>query len=268
MIFRSSWWGYDGQRMPDVHRNIVAGPPSRASYVRAYDIGWTENADWTVGVLMGQDDSGWYIVDAIRWRAREKVTIEAIKRIAKLDDALFGSVTIALPHDPGKGGIDQLLWARELGAAGHIVRCKNDREFGDKFARCRFASPQCELGNVKLCRTHPSLPVARWLSTVETVDGSGKFIEVDPLILAGDWHRPLIESLDALADDCPHSVTDWTDAFSKAFNVLTRTDGAGAIQLAGEAGRPNTPEKRDLFKELNGVWGRPVGSSRRKGFLE
>ena len=164
-----------------------------------------------------------------------------------------------------KGGIDQLLWARELGAAGHMVRCKNDREFGDKFARCRFASPQCELGNVKICHTHPSLPVARWLSTVEAVEGSGKFIEVDPLILAGDWHRPLIESLDALADDCPHSVTDWTDAFSKAFNVLTRTDGAGAVQLALETGRSSTPEKIDLFKQLGGQWARGT-QSKGRGF--
>lgn len=261
-IFRGAWWGLDNGRLPDVHPGICHAPPPSLARVRAWDIGWSETGDPSVGVRVGQDESGWYVDDAIRFRSREAVTLEVIKKIAEVDGT---DVPIILPRDPGKGGIDQTMWALELGALGYEVHCINDKEWGDKIARCRYAAPQCELGHVKICTTHDSKEVALWLTTQETQLGSGRFIDCST---TQGWQQQLVEALDGLATDCPHFITDWTDAFSKGFNYLTQVGGVVASQVAYAATKPRSQAQRQLDKQLTPAWSRGGGQRNRRSFWE
>lgn len=257
-FFRAAWWGLDlatGQWVPS--DNVVDRPPDKLGLCWSWDVAWsTERADWTVGVLWGRGERYWYVLDAIRFRARAAHTIQVVRRCAESTASVLGQrCAVVLPKDPGLGGIQETEWLRELGALGLEVHVAADTgKLGDKVSRTVFVRSQAEHGFVKVVRnSHPSQPVASWLAQQETFPGSGKLVQVSTVT---EWQRQLVEALDLLGEDCPHWVTDWTDAFSKGYNWLTQSDPLGAQRVADVApyrgaGDPRQP----VVQALTSQWG-------------
>jgi phage terminase large subunit-like protein len=214
---------------------VIDSAEKQASWWWGWDIAWgtRKSSDWSVGVLVGRTPKGITIIaDAIRFRAPAHITIQVIRKCAELTGR---QVPLVLPHDPGAAKETQSDWALELTNAGfeaHLVA--DDAKTGSKVARCRLLSTQAERNEFKLLRSHESVGVARWLA--QQTSKVGQRVEVST---CQEWHRQIVEALDQLADDCPHWVTDWTDAITKAYNFTIRYD---AISPA-EVGKPSPPAR-------------------------
>ena len=134
--------------------DILDVPPTRSAgqVVRAWDLAATvatggNDPDWTVGVKLGRDDSGRFIVlDVVRLRGSPHEVEAAIAEAARIDGR---SVTIGLPEDPGQAGKHQVTYlARRL--AGH--RIDASRETGAKTTR---AATRGIAGRGAQCRHGP-----------------------------------------------------------------------------------------------------------------
>lgn len=159
-MFRREWF-------PIVEREDV---PSRARYVRRWDMASTEEApgkdpDWTVGTLLAYHDGVTWIVDVVRFREASKKTDERMAETAAVD-----------------GRRVRIRWEEEGGSAGkkvtdHLRRrvfpgydAKGERSTGSKTDRARPFSAACapsegeEHGNVRLVR---GAWIPAWLDEVE-----------------------------------------------------------------------------------------------------
>lgn len=263
--YRAAWWGLVGGVWNPAKTVLEGIPFQDVQMCWAWDIGWSHSGDWSVGILFGQDMDGWLVLDAIRFRAKESVTFEAIRRCAAVTGR---DVPIALPKDPGKAGLDQEGWQVELGRDGfqvHLV--PDDGGAGDKVARHRFLSPQAERGHLRIVPLwRPTREVSRWISTQE--GKAGRPVECTTV---DEWAREFVENMDALGDGCPHSVTDWTDPVARAHRFLTGSDPIGASKLASAMMPPSTwqpNEKRTaVAMAASSEWARvrPGGGGARKG---
>jgi predicted phage terminase large subunit-like protein len=120
--------------------------------VRAWDLAATvatgaNDPDWTVGVKLGREDSGRYVVlDVTRLRGSPHEVGNAIAESARLDGP---STIIGLPEDPGQAGKVQVTYlAGRL--AGH--RISSSRETGAKTTRAAPVASQVEAHNVAMVR--------------------------------------------------------------------------------------------------------------------
>lgn len=170
---------------------FVDAAPAGLSWVRAWDLAATpkiesNDPDWTVGVLLGQDSQGfYYVANAARMRGDPGAVEAAIANTASGDGK---AVRIRLPQDPGQAGKAQAQYLiRQL--SGYLVEA--NPVSGDKITRFGPVSAQARAGNVR--------------------------------IVKGPWNEDFLTALEGFPeaahdDDC--------DALSEAFaGFLTRTDG-------------------------------------------
>jgi predicted phage terminase large subunit-like protein len=101
--------------------------------------------DYTVGVLMSRDKTGFfYIEDVVRIRGSAHEVERLIKNTALLDGK---HVRIRIPQDPGQAGKAQAAYlVRQL--AGYTVKAVSPS--GAKETRAAPFAAQAEAGNVKL----------------------------------------------------------------------------------------------------------------------
>ena len=163
---------------------LEMAPPGLAS-VRAWDLAATADGDgrdpdWTVGLRLGRETSGRFLVlDVVRLRGGPHEVEEAIVRTANQDGR---AVPVGLPQDPGQAGKHQVAWlAAKL--AGHRVVAS--AETGAKLTRALPVAAQAEAGNLRLLR--------------------------------GGWNHAL---LDELRDFPHGRKDDQVDALSRAFSML------------------------------------------------
>lgn len=255
-VYRSTWWGLVDDVWAESKNTMVQPPAESLRMAWGWDIGWSTSGDWTVGVLMGQGYSAWYLLDMIKFRAREHVTFEVIRRCMEVTGR---EVPAALPHDPGKAGLDQEGWQFELGKGDfqvHLV--PDDGKAGDKVARHRFLSPQAETGHLKVVRDwRPTREVSFWVSQQETEKGTT--VECSTV---DDWAREAVQCLDALSEDCSHVITDVTDAVCRAHRFMTVEDPAGAARLAAAMSAPAswsaTDPRARVAKNAVSQWARVI----------
>jgi predicted phage terminase large subunit-like protein len=167
---------------------IVDRAPSDrlTAVVRAWDLAATgatgkNDPDWTVGLKLGQQPDGRYVVlDVRRIRGSPREVEELVVETARLDGT---KVIVGIPEDPGQAGKSQMSYlTRQL--AGYSVVAA--RETGSKATRAMPIASQLEAGNV---------------TAVE-----------------GDWNQVLT---DELRDFPYGRKDDQVDALVRAFTTLT-----------------------------------------------
>jgi predicted phage terminase large subunit-like protein len=131
---------------------VVDAVPIMREVVRYWDLAATEKTqdndpDWTVGLKLGRDETGYlYVLDVIRERVGPFEVEQLLKNTASQDGK---TCKIGWGKDPGQAGKAQTLnFVRML--AGYWVM--PEAETGDKVTRFGPASAQCRAGNVKILR--------------------------------------------------------------------------------------------------------------------
>lgn len=138
-LFQSQWF------------SIVDVAPARMDLARYWDKAGAKpgKGDWTVGVLMGRCDNGYFwVLDVVRgqWPASERN--QTILQTSQLDQQRYGEVRIFVEQPPGlaKEATDAVV--RML--AGFAVY--PDPVNKDKVERAEPFSAQCQAGNVRMLR--------------------------------------------------------------------------------------------------------------------
>ena len=128
-------------------RIVDAVPTGMKNFVRAWDKGGTEgDGDYTVGVLMGEHEGRFYILDVVRgqWSAGKRD--DNIDLTASLDESSYGNnVQIWFEQEPGSGGKQsaEISISRLRGYRVHA-----EPATGDKVIRAEPLAVQFEAGNV------------------------------------------------------------------------------------------------------------------------
>lgn len=220
---------------------ILYTPTHEARLVRSWDNAWStsESADWTPGVLVALEPSGfWTVLDLIRFRGTYRHVERAVKLVAELDGR---GVLIRLPKDAGAAGGLQSELARWLGSRGYEVQLTADR--GDKLTRSKPYQACCERREVRLARSHPSREVAQLLTEAFAAHQSdGARIEVPGLDVSGvstlhGWHESFVADHVRFgrATVNKRSVKkDVVDAMVGAYEVLTSTAGTDPADVDEE----------------------------------
>ncbi len=166
----------------------TADEPPYTTAVRAWDLAATaekkgRDPDYTVGLKLGRDESGRYVVlDIIRLRGGPHDVVDAIKATAAADGT---SVEIGLPKDPGQAGTSQISFL-----AGNLAgyRVSSSPETGAKETRAMPVASQVNAGNVVLRHAR--------------------------------WNRAFLEELQDFPEG---AKDDQVDALSRAFSMLIET---------------------------------------------
>ena len=164
----------------------IVDNPATVGAVRAWDLAATAQApgrdpDFTVGVKLGRDESGQFVVlDVVRLRGGPHEVEQAILATAAADGP---TVLIGLPQDPGQAGRAQIRYLTAR-LAGH--RVVSTPETGAKETRAMPVASQANAGNLALRRA--------------------------------PWNRALLEELQ---DFPHGAKDDQADALSRAFGLLT-----------------------------------------------
>jgi predicted phage terminase large subunit-like protein len=165
---------------------VVEAAPIMREMVRYWDLAATEKTesndpDWTVGVKLGRDSSGYiYVLDVIREHAGPFEVERLMKNTASQDGR---ECKIGWGKDPAQAGKFQTQHLARL-LEGYWVL--PEPESGDKVTRFGPTSAQCEAGNVK--------------------------------VLRAPWNEPFFRTLEGFPD-LAHD--DDVDAFAGAFALLT-----------------------------------------------
>jgi predicted phage terminase large subunit-like protein len=165
--------------------DLVEAAPADLRCVRAWDLAATaagdgRDPDWTVGLKLGRDAAGRYVVlDVVRLRGGPHEVEETIVATAHRDGR---EVRVGLPQDPGQAGKHQVAWLTGRLAGYRVVA---SAETGAKLTRALPVAAQAEAGNLAL--------------------------------LQGGWNRALI---DELRDFPNGRHDDQVDALSRAFTML------------------------------------------------
>lgn len=106
----------------------------------------SKDPDYTAGVLMGQTESGqWIVLDLVHFRGSTLEVEQKIFQTAVSDREQWGHVLVGIEQDPGSAGkFEAETYARKL--AGFDVKIFPARQ--DKITRARPFSAQVEAGNV------------------------------------------------------------------------------------------------------------------------
>lgn len=127
---------------------IVPARPVCKRVVRRWDLASSDQrGDYTVGVLMGMQADGRFVVlDVVRGQWGTDQRDQVIRQTAALDGR---SVTVEVPQDPGSAGVDV---AKHLTRQLAGFRVKAARETGDKATRADPFASQVGAGNVLMVK--------------------------------------------------------------------------------------------------------------------
>lgn len=176
-------------RMFAVDRLAIVDTLSRRSLgaiVRAWDLAATgatgkNDPDWTVGLKLGTQTDGRYIIlDVRRIRGSPREVEDLVVETARSDGT---EVIVAIPEDPGQAGKSQMAYLTRQLAGFSVIAA---RETGSKATRAMPIASQLEAGNIIAAR--------------------------------GDWNQSLIEEL---RDFPYGRKDDQVDALVRAFTTLT-----------------------------------------------
>lgn len=170
-LFKRSWVRY-GERFPD-----------HARRVRYWDKAATSGGgDWTVGVLMAEDEGRYCVEDVVRLQGSPQEVQARVRATAEMDG---WDVSIRMEQEPGSSGVDVIdLYSRRI-LQGYDFRA--EKVTGDKATRANGLAAAMEAGNVDLVRAH--------------------------------WNRDLV---DELSEFPLGGHDDQVDAMSGAFRELSR----------------------------------------------
>jgi predicted phage terminase large subunit-like protein len=189
---------------------VDAAPAGLTTTVRDWDLAGTvakpgSDPDWTVGLKMGRDTSGFhYILDIKRFRGSPHEVEQTLLTTAQQDGA---NTTVSLKQDPGQAGKAQVQALTRM-LAGFIV--KQSSETGSKETRAAPFAAQCEAGNVRLVR--------------------------------GDWNNAFLDEIEVFPFG---RHDDQADAAASAFNVLAANSGPAAWLAALEEADRQLAEGRN-----------------------
>jgi len=137
-IFRREWF------------QIIREPPVKCQLVRFWDKAATEaklgkDPDYTVGVLLGEHNGVYYVVDVQRVRRPPPDVEKLIRQTAELDGR---AVPIWMKQEPGSSGVESISHYSRNVLNGFIFR--GIKTTGSKSERAAPVSSAAEAGNVKL----------------------------------------------------------------------------------------------------------------------
>lgn len=135
-LFKRSWIRY-GERFPD-----------HARRVRYWDKAATSGGgDWTVGVLMAEDEGRYCVEDVVRLQGSPQEVQARVRATAEMDG---WDVSVRMEQEPGSSGVDVIdLYARRI-LQGYDFRA--EKVTGDKATRANGLAAAMEAGNVDLVR--------------------------------------------------------------------------------------------------------------------
>jgi len=179
-LFKRNWIRY-GERFPD-----------HARRVRYWDKAATSGGgDWTVGVLMAEDEGRYCVEDVVRLQGSPQEVQARVRATAEADG---WDVSVRMEQEPGSSGVDVIdLYARRI-LQGYDFRA--EKVTGDKATRANGLAAAMEAGNVDMVRAH--------------------------------WNRDLV---DELSEFPLGSHDDQVDAMSGAFRELSRGGSPGVWVL-------------------------------------
>ena len=130
---------------------IVDDYPRDARLVRHWDLAATRagkgsDPDYTVGLLLGEKDGVYYVIDVQRMRGTPMEVERRVVQTAHLDGV---EVVVSMEEEPGSSGKNTSSYYRRL-LAGYTYRAV--RPTGSKRTRASPVSSQAEAGNIKIVR--------------------------------------------------------------------------------------------------------------------
>lgn len=132
---------------PDLMTIVEVVPPGVVEWCRGWDLGASDDGDFTAGGKVGRLADGRYIIAGmVREQYRTNMRDMLIKTTAANDGRLLKQ---SLPQDPGQAGKSQVLAFAQM-LAGHNVHFSP--ESGDKVVRATPLASQINAGNVLLLK--------------------------------------------------------------------------------------------------------------------
>jgi len=130
---------------------IVDDYPRDARLVRHWDLAATRagkgsDPDYTVGLLLGEKDGIYYVIDIQRMRGTPMEVERRVEQTAHLDGV---EVVVSMEEEPGSSGKNTSSYYRRL-LAGYTFKAV--RPTGSKRVRASPVSSQAEVGNIKIVR--------------------------------------------------------------------------------------------------------------------
>lgn len=130
---------------------IVDDYPRDARLVRHWDLAATRagkgsDPDYTVGLLLGEKDGIYYVIDIQRMRGTPMEVERRVEQTAHLDGV---DVVVSMEEEPGSSGKNTSSYYRRL-LAGYTYKAV--RPTGSKRTRASPVSSQAEAGNIKIVR--------------------------------------------------------------------------------------------------------------------
>jgi len=176
---------------------IVDHAPRPRRVVRYWDFAATEaskknkDPDWTVGLLLGEIEGVYFVLDVKRFRKSPHAVEQVVKQTAELDGK---AINIWIEQEPGSSGIQMVdYYAREV-LKGYAVR--GNKTTGSKVLRANPASAAAESGRVFLVK--------------------------------GIWVNDFLDELEIFPGG---NHDDQVDAFSGAFEVVGKSINLDAIPI-------------------------------------
>jgi len=205
---------------------IVDALPAGLHFARGWDTAGTKvaddaseaekkKADWTVGVLLGEDKNGIvYIADVVRKQTDALGVDELVAHTAEMDVTTHGKgrATHIIQQEPGDAGKAYAEHFTRGPLRGHLYEIEHLS--GSKYVRALPMSSHAKAGNIK--------------------------------VLRGKWNKEFFDELNVAGpNDKLYDHDDQWDAASSAFNWLMANRREYAYQAAPKDGATPTPAQRD-----------------------
>jgi len=136
-LFRREWF------------EIVEDYPRDCSKTRYWDLAGTtsKESDYTAGVLLGEKDGIYYVIDVKRMKGTPLEVENLIRQTAMLD----GNIPIYIEQEPGASGVQAIDHYRREVLKGFDFH--EDKKSTNKELRARPVSACAEAGNLKIVKS-------------------------------------------------------------------------------------------------------------------